>query len=158
VKLIVSLRMRLSFSLLILFILSQALFGQQTVIGLDFEMEYSAAREALESRGFVAIAGVDKNFVNETGDTRVELGFAGEEVRLKCISIIILGENADNLEETALQMLVAFHGDDYDYDHYMREAWWKLDEFHFLNAAMVEDEQAYVIFYGDIREEELNPY
>jgi len=134
------------------------LMAHDMVIGLSFEMEYSAARDTLLSRGFICKAPGSMVFLDKAGDSRVELAFTGQKPRLKCVSITIKGKDADELEDTALQMLSGFHGDDFDYDQEMREAWWKLDEFHFLNAAVGEDESSYVIFYGDIREEELNPY
>lgn len=134
------------------------LVAQDTVIGLNFEMSYPAAADTLFGRGFIAESRGSNYFLNKSAKTQVKLIFAGKNPRLKCIYITIEGDDTDALEEQAIQMLSQFHGEDYDYDQEMREAWWKLDEYHFLNAAAVEDDGNYVIFYGDIREEELIPY
>ena len=148
----------LAIGLLMPAILQLGLWAQDTVLGLNFEMEYASARDSLESRGFVAAAGEDYHFVNESGDTEVELCFAKGQTGLKCLRILIQGSDPDELEDTALEMLSQFHSEDFEYDPDMREAWWKLDEFHFLNAALIDEDGLYEIFYGDIREEELNPY
>lgn len=139
-------------------IIPLSLYASDTIIGLDFEMNYCSAQDSLIVRGFRPIEPDSLLFEDADGCSQVTLYFAKDKPGLKCIMITLRGEDTQRLENQAIDMLTAFHSSEYEYDAEVREAWWKLDEFHFLNAAALAEDGEYSIFYGDIREEELNPF
>jgi hypothetical protein len=143
--------------ILLLVLLPSLLPAKDNLLGLDFGLAFSRASKVLIDNGFTPDQPDSLNFTNRDGScVRLFLGI--EEKLLLSWMICLPVPEQEDFEEQALSTLVSFHGDDYDYDWDYSEAWWKLDEFHYVNAGFNEDRSIYIIFYGDTREEELSPY
>lgn len=151
---------KVALALLICLALSYSLvFAKEGLYGLSFEQDTARAGLTLTQQGFSRDTEA-YGYLYIKDDIQVRLFFSAESGLL----VSWMGKtemrdrDIDLWEELIIDELVELHGPELDYDAEYRECWWKLDEYHFLNAGFDPEWENYLIFYGDIREEEYNPF
>ncbi|MCB5234546.1 MAG: hypothetical protein LHW60_04790 [Candidatus Cloacimonetes bacterium] len=152
-------KVRLLLITLLFVLCSVSLFALEGMPGLSFGMSADDAVAQLKSLGFTREMGEIGFLFSQAGST-IRLYFSPDEDELVSWLVVISmeDENIDLFEEEIIELLADLHGYELDYDAEYRETWWKIDLYHFLNAGFDEGENNYLIFYGDIRYEDIIPY
>ncbi|HRX76926.1 MAG: hypothetical protein PHU99_06430 [Candidatus Cloacimonetes bacterium] len=129
--------------------------------GLRYGMNPTEASAVLNGIGFTKIEASDNLFKNDltVNYQEMELFFTETDSLVSWLHATQVpeGENFE-IEEENIEALSKLHGDDYDYDNYYSEAYWRLDDYHYISAAYDESFSWYVIFYGDQRHPDYIPY
>lgn len=143
----------------LLVIFSAVLFAADGMPGLSFDMSRDEALSRLRELGFKRDMGEIGFYFVQAGSTiRLYFSSQNDELVSWLVTISMEGEDIDLFEEEIVEMLAQLHGYELDYDADYRETWWKLDLYHFVNAGFDKDLKNYIVFYGDIRQEEIIPY
>ncbi len=152
-------RVGISLIITLFFLCSASLFALEGMPGLSFGMNEDEATTQLKSLGFTRDMSEIGFFFTQAGSD-IRLYFSPDEDELVSwlVTISMEEENIDLFEEEIVELLARLHGYELDYDAEYRETFWKIDLYHFLNAGFDEDEKNYLIFYGDIRHEDIIPY
>jgi len=150
--------------IIISFMFMTALLCAQTgIFGLRFGISSEQADSALKPEGFVKSALYPDVYHrnNDPNSITVELYFEDGKPNLVgwLIAIPIPADLDEfDLEEQYLEELIKLHGDDYEYDDWVFEAYWKLDDHHYVNSAFTDYLDTYLILYGDNRYADYMPY
>ncbi|MBP7117074.1 MAG: hypothetical protein KBB33_01885 [Candidatus Cloacimonetes bacterium] len=138
------------------------IFAEAGLLGLDFSQGYAEAARNLQENGFACDASEPNNFLHSGDESIIDvsLTFSPEDSLLICWLITIpLGDMDDyELEADMLREISQLHGFEYEYDESSFEAFWKLDDLHYVTAAFDEELTTYYVFYGDVRYEDCVPY
>lgn len=143
-------------------ILCLPLLAQTGLLTLSYGMNFDEIKGILEQRGFVQSP---TDFTAYTGEiytlnTHLQLYFEKDKTKLLgwLIAIEAGDLDEDEMETVFIEEICHLHGDDYEYDPDFYEAYWRLDDYHFVNSGFDSEYDYYLIFYGDNRHEEISPY
>jgi hypothetical protein len=153
-------RTQLSKTILIfaaIILISLPIMALEGLPGLSFGMSLSDAGDVLVELGFEPETDSGGAYRHSDG-SKISLSPDNTDSFLEAwtVFIPIQSEEADAFEEVIIDVLIGFHGTEFDYDPELREAWWRLDEYRFLSAWLTGDAKAYVIYYGDNRNLDLH--
>ena len=115
----------------LLLLLAGTLAAQTGLLGLSFGDTRDAALAKLDGQGF-EISLTDSAKVELTGSeestiSSVEVRFSREEDALVQWTVVFGADPDLDLEEYAVDMLIALHGDDFDYDPELEEFYWPIE-------------------------------
>jgi hypothetical protein len=154
--------MKKSLFVLTILLFTLGLAAQTGLLGLSYGQSVADAEQTLTKLGYTQNETVKTQFVGEiyTLPTKVDLYYeaTGKHLLAWMISIEVGDVDDYELETVFIEDLAGIHGDEFAYDPYFIEAYWKLNEHQFLNSGFDADFEQYIIFYGDTRHEDIMPY
>ena len=143
-------------------ILCLSLLAQTGLLELNYGQNLNEIKELLEQRGFVQSPTDSTVFNGEMYTVNTELRLYFETDKTNLLGWLIAIEVGDldeyEVETVFIEDVCMLHGDDYEYDPDFNEAYWRLDDYHFINSGFDSEYDYYLIFYGDNRHQEISPW
>ena len=135
-------------------------FAQTGLFGLSYLDSFATCTEKLSKSSF-KLTSEDPAIFQDLNETEIRLYFSTNPKQLVAWWVIAPPDvygGYDEVEEYFIIELEKLHGSDFDYDWDYLEAFWRLDEEHYVSAAFDAFMDDYWIFYGHDKYPEFLPY
>ncbi len=136
---------------ILLLTLALALGAQTGLFDISYGMSIQEAIDHMEEEGFtitdetedwLELVPIDNYYVE-----KMELSFSEDGEDLQSWSITYLPVEDEDIEELVMDALVERHGDYYEWDEYMEEYYWELDDSHWVYAGWDWDWETFWVDY-----------